>query len=100
MQALYALTDTLTKYVTTCMVEPPPDVLVAARARGRLRYHKLIRSAAKTMTRGESNNLEEVFRAEGEWAGKSTEGNSVFAGQNFMSVIYILTEIVLSRGDA
>ena len=65
VQAHYALTDTLTKYVTTCMVEPPPDVLVAARARGRLRYDKLIRSAAKTMTRGDSNNLEEVFRAEG-----------------------------------
>ena len=31
VQALYALTDTLTKYVTTCMVEPPLDVLVAAR---------------------------------------------------------------------
>ena len=58
VQALYALTDTLTKYVTTCMVEPPPDVLVAARARGRLRYDKLIRAAAKTMTGGRLNNLE------------------------------------------
>ena len=64
VQALYALTDTLTKYVTTCMVEPPPDVLVAARARGRLRYDKLIRAAAKTMTGGEPNGLQELFPME------------------------------------
>ena len=64
VQALYALTDTLTKYVTTCMVEPPPDMLVAARARGKLRYDKLIRAAAKTMTRGEPNGLKELFPME------------------------------------
>ena len=64
VQALYALTDTLTKYVTTCMVEPPPDVLVAARARGRLRYDKLIRAAARTMTGGEPNGLKGVFQVE------------------------------------
>ena len=64
VQALYALTDTLTKYVTTCMVEPPPDVLVAARARGRLRYDKLIRAAARTMTGGEPNGLKGEFQVE------------------------------------
>ncbi len=38
VQALYALMDTLTKYIATCIVEPPPDLLVSARARGKLRY--------------------------------------------------------------
>jgi hypothetical protein len=55
VQALYALTDTLTKYVATCIVEPPPDLLASARARGRLRYDRLIRAAAKTMTSETSN---------------------------------------------
>ena len=64
VQALYALTDTLTKYVTTCMVEPPPDVLVAARARGRLRYDKLIRAAAWTMSGGEPNGMKGEFQVE------------------------------------
>ena len=64
VQALYALTDTLTKYVTTCMVEPPPDLLVAARAKGKLRYHKLIRAAARTMTGGEPNELNGRFQVE------------------------------------
>ncbi len=64
VQALYALTDTLTKYVTTCTVEPPPDVLIAASARGRLRYDKLIRDAAKIMKGGEPNGLQELFPME------------------------------------
>ena len=64
LQALYALTDTLTKYVTTCIVEPPPDVLVAARARGRLRYDKLIRAAARNMTGGDPNGMKGVFQVE------------------------------------
>src|SRR5216683_3091383 len=55
-QAQYALLDALTKYVSTCMVEPPHDLLVSARARGKLRYEKLLREAAKTIS-GESENL-------------------------------------------
>jgi len=55
-QAQYALLDALTKYVSTCMVEPPQDLLVSARVRGKLRYEKLLREAAKTIT-GESENL-------------------------------------------
>src|SRR5206468_7643642 len=50
------LLDALTKYVSTCMVEPPQDLLVSARGRGKLRYEKLLREAAKTIT-GESENL-------------------------------------------
>src|SRR6266498_1160871 len=42
-QAQYALLDALTTYVSTCVVEPPQDLLVSARARGKLRYEKLAR---------------------------------------------------------
>jgi len=55
-QAQYALLDALTKYVSTCVVEPPQDLLVSARARGKLRYEKLLREAARTIT-GESENF-------------------------------------------
>ena len=61
VQALYALTDTLTKYIATCIVEPPPDLLVSARARGKLRYEKLIRDAAKTITGENSSSMDEVL---------------------------------------
>src|SRR5947207_10325111 len=56
-QAQYALLDALTKYVSTCIVEPPPDVLVSARARGKLRYEKLLRQAARTITGEVENSL-------------------------------------------
>jgi predicted DNA-binding protein len=56
-QAQYALLDALTKYVSTCIVEPPPDVLASARARGKLRYEKLLRQAARTITGEVENSL-------------------------------------------
>ena len=56
-QAQYALLDAVAKYVSTCIVEPPPDVLVSARARGKLRYEKLLREAAKTITGEVGNSL-------------------------------------------
>ena len=56
-QAQYALLDAVAKYVSTCIVEPPPDVLVSARARGKLRYEKLLREAAKTITGEVENSL-------------------------------------------
>src|SRR5437660_5780293 len=64
-QAQYALLDALTKYLSTCVVEPPQDLLVSARARGKLRYEKLLREAAKTIT-GERENflLESVASAD------------------------------------
>jgi hypothetical protein len=61
VQALYALTDTLTKYIATCIVEPPPDLMVSARARGKLRYEKLIRAAAKTITGESSSSMNEMM---------------------------------------
>ena len=36
----FAITNSLLQYVLTCMIEPPDDVLPAARARARLRYAK------------------------------------------------------------
>jgi hypothetical protein len=56
-QAQYALLDAVAKYVSTCIIEPPPDVLVSARARGKLRYEKLLREAAKTITGQVENSL-------------------------------------------
>lgn len=56
-QAQYALLDAVAKYVSTCIMEPPPDVLVSARARGKLRYEKLLREAAKTITGEVGNSL-------------------------------------------
>ena len=64
VQALYALTDTLTKYVATCIIEPPPDLLASARARGRLRYDRLIRAAAKTMTSETRNGSPDALPSE------------------------------------
>ena len=56
-QAQYALLDAVAKYISTCIIEPPPDVLVSARARGKLRYEKLLRQAAKTITGEVENSL-------------------------------------------
>ena len=50
MQAQFALTDALTKYVLTCVIEPPSDLLQSARARAKARYDRLMRTAAKTIT--------------------------------------------------
>jgi hypothetical protein len=43
--AQVALTNSLLQYVLTCVVEPPEDVLPAARARGKARYAKILRLA-------------------------------------------------------
>ena len=59
MQAQFALTDALTKYVLTCVIEPPSDVLQSARARARTRYDRLMRAAAKTITGQVANSLYE-----------------------------------------
>ena len=59
MQAQFALTDALTKYVLTCVIEPPSDVLQSARAKARTRYDRLMRAAAKTITGQVANSLYE-----------------------------------------
>ena len=42
VQTQVALTNSLLQYVLTCVVEPPEEVLPAARARVRLRYAKIL----------------------------------------------------------
>jgi predicted transcriptional regulator len=60
-QGNFALTDALAKYVLTCMVEPPGELLASARARARDRYDKLLRAAAKTITGETENPLMDTF---------------------------------------
>lgn len=55
VQGQFALTDALTKYLLTCIVEPPSELLTSARARAKDRYEKLLRAAARTIT-GETDN--------------------------------------------
>ena len=56
-----ALTNSLLQYVLTCMVEPPEDVLPAARARARLRYSKILRLAGQEVATRNKATLEEVL---------------------------------------
>jgi Arc/MetJ-type ribon-helix-helix transcriptional regulator len=48
-QALFALVDTLTKTLLTCVPEPPADARPQAVARGRERYDRLIKTAGRSM---------------------------------------------------
>jgi predicted transcriptional regulator len=59
MQAQFALTDALTKYLLTCVIEPPSDLLQSARAKAKARYNRLMRAAAKTITGQVANSLYE-----------------------------------------
>jgi hypothetical protein len=63
-QAQVALTDVLLKYVITCVVEPPDDALPAARVRARLRYGKLVRTAAKEISNKNRDTLREMLADE------------------------------------
>jgi hypothetical protein len=56
-----ALTNSLLQYVLTCMVEPPEEVLPAARARARLRYARILSLAAEEVTTRNKATLEEVL---------------------------------------
>jgi len=56
-----AFTNSLLQYVLTCMVEPPEDVLPAARARARLRYTKILRLAGQEVATRNKATLEEVL---------------------------------------
>ena len=64
VQGQFALTDALAKYLLTCIVEPPGELLTSARARAKDRYEKLLRAAARTIT-GETDNplMETVSKA-------------------------------------
>ncbi len=57
MQAQFALTDALTKYVLTCMIEPPSELLATSRMQAKARYDRLMRAAAKTITGQVANSL-------------------------------------------
>jgi hypothetical protein len=56
-----ALTNSLLQYVLTCVVEPPEEVLPAARARARLRYAKILRLAGQEVATRNKATLEEVL---------------------------------------
>src|SRR6266536_4697563 len=60
IQGQFALTDALAKYLLTCIVEHPGELLTSARARAKDRYEKLLRMAAKTITREIENPLMET----------------------------------------
>lgn len=57
----FALTNSLLQYVLTCMVEPPEEVLPAARARARARYMKILHHAAQEVATRNKATLEEVL---------------------------------------
>jgi hypothetical protein len=57
----FALTNSLLQYVLTCMVEPPDDVLEAARARAKVRYAKILRHAGQEVATRNKATLEEVL---------------------------------------
>ncbi len=59
--AQFALTNSLLQYALTCMVEPPDDVLTAARARARLRYAKILRLAGQEVATRNKATLKEVL---------------------------------------
>jgi hypothetical protein len=64
VEAQVAITDVLLKYVITCVVEPPDDALPAARVRARLRYDKLIRTAAKEISQKNRDTLRKMVADE------------------------------------
>ena len=49
-QALFALVDSLTKTVLTCVPEPPPEARPQAIARAKQRYDQLVKAAGQAMT--------------------------------------------------
>lgn len=57
----FALTNSLLQYVLTCMIEPPEEVLPAARARARVRYSKILRLAGQEVATRNKATLEEVL---------------------------------------
>ena len=48
-QALFALTDSLTRLFLTCIPQPPPQALEEAKRRAKLRYDRFLLSVAQNM---------------------------------------------------
>ena len=61
VHAQFALTNSLLQYVLTCTLEPPEELLPAARARARLRYAKILRLARQEVATRNKATLEEVL---------------------------------------
>jgi hypothetical protein len=61
VHAQFALTNSLLQYVLTYTIEPPEELLPAARARARLRYSKILRLAAQEVATRNKATLEEVL---------------------------------------
>jgi hypothetical protein len=61
VHAQFALTNSLLQYVLTCVVEPPDEVLPAARARAKARYAKILRLAGEEIATRNQATLEEVL---------------------------------------
>jgi hypothetical protein len=59
----FALTNSLLQYVLTCVVEPPEDVLPAARARAKARHGKILRHTAQEVATRNQATLEQVPKA-------------------------------------
>jgi MacB-like periplasmic core domain len=61
VHAQIALTNSLLQYVLTCVVEPPEEVLPAARARAKARYAKILRLAGQEVATRNQATLEQVL---------------------------------------
>jgi len=59
--AQFALTNSLLQYVLTCVVEPPEEVLPAARARAKARYANILRLAGEEVATRNQTALEQVL---------------------------------------
>jgi len=49
-QALFSLTDSLTRLLLTCIPEPPPQALEQAKRQAKVRYDRFLLSVAQNMT--------------------------------------------------
>src|SRR5215469_18053955 len=63
VHAQFALTNSLLQYVLTCTIEPPEEMLPAARARARLRYAKILRLAGQEVATRNKATLEQVLES-------------------------------------
>jgi hypothetical protein len=84
-----ALANSLLQYVLTCVVEPPEEVLPAARARARLRYTKILRLAAQEVATRNKATLEEVLTAGKQQSGKIRETSFIPRVEAHVRALYI-----------
>lgn len=63
-QALFAFLDSLAKVLLTCIPEPSGDAVDAAVARGRLRYDRLLKAAARAMSGDAKAAMQELVARE------------------------------------